>query len=287
MWASSFAPIQISLRAGHGPHGETKGVSPDCFQVRHLIWLVSVVCWFFFLILDQKSGINILVGTSAGTGARFSKVPKTLRVRKAICETANRLFCKGDLLTCFQGNKKKNDCEVWRLKSNPFLRYKRNCDTRKWPLKFRDFRETAPSPKSLTSFPGPPSSPRRQSPGKEVTWSRVDHFHKWRLPLHSLVFMLIRPTTLFLKRIFFWYLLFVARLEVLLALKQKNILFGRHYERGLLKWLRRRYLLPVTSAYDKIFWSSQIKKRNFRPCFTSLDRKHRGGVGGGGGGGGG
>ena len=31
-------------------------------------------------------------------GARFSKVPKTFRARKAICEPANRLFRKADLL---------------------------------------------------------------------------------------------------------------------------------------------------------------------------------------------
>ena len=30
------------------------------------------------------------------------------------------------------------------LKSTPFLRYKGNCDTRKWPVKSRDFRETGP-----------------------------------------------------------------------------------------------------------------------------------------------
>ena len=63
-------------------------------------------------------------------------VPKTFRARKAICEIANRLFWKAGLLTCFQGNKKKNNCEVWRIKSSPFLRYKGNCDTRKWPVKF-------------------------------------------------------------------------------------------------------------------------------------------------------
>ena len=45
-------------------------------------------------------------------GARFSKVPKTFRAQKAIFETANRLLWKGDLLTCFQGNRKKNNCEV-------------------------------------------------------------------------------------------------------------------------------------------------------------------------------
>ena len=34
-----------------------------------------------------------------GPWARFSKVPKTFRARKAICETVNRLFWKADLLT--------------------------------------------------------------------------------------------------------------------------------------------------------------------------------------------
>ena len=51
------------------------------------------------------------------------------------------LFWKADLLTWFQRN-----CEVCRLKSSPFLRYKGNCDTRKRPVKFRDFRETGPCP---------------------------------------------------------------------------------------------------------------------------------------------
>ena len=46
--------------------------------------------------------------------------------------------------TCFHGNKKKNNCEVWRLKSSPFLKYKGNRETRKWLVKFRDFRETGP-----------------------------------------------------------------------------------------------------------------------------------------------
>ena len=45
-------------------------------------------------------------------GARLSKVPITFRARKAICETANRLFWKAGLLTCFKGNKKKNYREV-------------------------------------------------------------------------------------------------------------------------------------------------------------------------------
>ena len=31
----------------------------------------------------------------------------------------------------------------------------------------------------------------------------IDHFHKWRPLLHSFVFMLITPTALVLKQIFF------------------------------------------------------------------------------------
>ena len=53
-------------------------------------------------------------------GARFWKVPKTFRARKAICETVNLLFRKADVLTWFQGNKKQNGCEVWRLLPSPF-----------------------------------------------------------------------------------------------------------------------------------------------------------------------
>ena len=54
--------------------------------------------------------------------------------------------------SCFQGNKKQNDCEVWRLKSSPFLRYRGNLHTRKWPVKFLDFRETGPCCKIHSMF---------------------------------------------------------------------------------------------------------------------------------------
>ena len=69
--------------------------------------------------LDREGTVTLAKGTKIfGTlkkrapGARFSKVPKTFRARKAICEIANRLFWRAGLLTCFQGNKKKNNCEV-------------------------------------------------------------------------------------------------------------------------------------------------------------------------------
>ena len=38
--------------------------------------------------------------------------PVSRKSRKLLFEIANRLFQKADLLTCFQGNKKKNSCEV-------------------------------------------------------------------------------------------------------------------------------------------------------------------------------
>ena len=85
----------------------------------------------------------------------FCECPENiLGRRKAICEIANRLFWKADHLTCFQSNKKKDNCEVWRIKCPPFLRYKGNCDTRTLPVKFRDFRKTAPwIEEKVTSFP--------------------------------------------------------------------------------------------------------------------------------------
>ena len=38
---------------------------------------------------------------------------------------------------------------------------------------------------------------------RDSTCFAIDHFHKWRPTLHSFVFMLIRPTALVLKQIFF------------------------------------------------------------------------------------
>ena len=77
-------------------------------------------------------------------GARFSKVPRTFRVRKASCQTAIRLFWKADLFTCFNYKKNQGDCEVWRPRTSALRRYKRNCGTRNRPEKFRDFWETGP-----------------------------------------------------------------------------------------------------------------------------------------------
>ena len=39
------------------------------------------------------------------TGARFSKVMKTLRARKVIRKTPTRSFCEAGLSTCCKGNK--------------------------------------------------------------------------------------------------------------------------------------------------------------------------------------
>ena len=77
-------------------------------------------------------------------GARFSKVPRTFRARKAIRKTTTRLFCKAGLFICCKGNKNKSNCKVSCLETPSFLRYKENYVTRNTPEKFRDFRETGP-----------------------------------------------------------------------------------------------------------------------------------------------
>ena len=77
-------------------------------------------------------------------GARFSKVPRTFRARKAIRKTTTCSFCKAGLLICCKGNKNKNNCKVSCLETPSFWRYKENYVTRNTPEKFRDFRETGP-----------------------------------------------------------------------------------------------------------------------------------------------
>ena len=49
----------------------------------------------------------------------------------------------------------------------------------------------------------------------------IDHFHKWQPPLHSVAFMLIRPTALILKQIFFLKFV-VARIERLISIKTEE-----------------------------------------------------------------
>ena len=53
-------------------------------------------------------------------GARFSKVPKTFRARKAIRKTTTCLLCKAGLFICCKGNKNKNNCKVSCLETPSF-----------------------------------------------------------------------------------------------------------------------------------------------------------------------
>ena len=74
-----------------------------------------------------------------GPGARFSKVPRTLR---AIRKSTTCLFCKAGLFRRCKGN--KNNCKVSCLEKPSFWRYKENHAIWNAPVKFRDFRETKP-----------------------------------------------------------------------------------------------------------------------------------------------
>ena len=81
---------------------------------------------------------------SSGPWARFSKVPRTFRARKAIRKSTSCLFCKTGLFVCCKGSKNKNNCKVLCLETLPFWRYKENYVTWNTPEKFRDLRETGP-----------------------------------------------------------------------------------------------------------------------------------------------
>ena len=66
------------------------------------------------VILQMAFRARKVLGTfeKRAPGARFSKVPTTLRVRKAIRKTMTCLFCKAGLLICCKGNKNNNNCKV-------------------------------------------------------------------------------------------------------------------------------------------------------------------------------
>ena len=77
-------------------------------------------------------------------GARFSKVPKTLRARKEIRKSPTGLFCEPGLFISSKGNKNYYNCKVSCLQTPSFWRLKDNYVTRNAPEKFRDFWEAGP-----------------------------------------------------------------------------------------------------------------------------------------------
>ena len=72
-------------------------------------------------IVDPEIGLKSF-GTfeKRAPGARFSKVPNTFRIRKAIRKTPTRVFCKAGRLICCKGNKNQNSCKVSRLETPSF-----------------------------------------------------------------------------------------------------------------------------------------------------------------------
>ena len=103
--------------------------------------------------VDVKYEHSLLKAMLLTPGARFSKVPRTFRARKAIRNSTTCLFCKAGLFICCKGNKNKNNFEVSFLETPLFWGYKENCVTWNTPEKFRDFRETFQTLFELAVFP--------------------------------------------------------------------------------------------------------------------------------------
>ena len=70
-----------------------------CLLSSELLWIIII---YGFITNSQK-----------WPGARFSKVPKTFRTRKAIRKTSPRLFCEAGLFICCKGNKSLNNCKKY------------------------------------------------------------------------------------------------------------------------------------------------------------------------------
>ena len=52
---------------------------------------------------QPKQRFTCICGGTLNPGARFSKVPRTFRIRKAIRKTPTRLFCKAGPFICLKG----------------------------------------------------------------------------------------------------------------------------------------------------------------------------------------
>ena len=106
-------------------------------------------------------------------GARFSKVPKTFRARKAIRKTPTRLFCEVALFICCKGNKNLNNCKVSCLEMPLLWKHKENYVTRKVPEKFLDFREPSSRAGRYPWQPRQRDHPCKQLPTGTVTLNQV------------------------------------------------------------------------------------------------------------------
>ena len=88
-------------------------------------------------------------------GGRFSKYPGTYRARKAILGIMIRLPWKAALLICFRYNERENNCQVSKLETCSYWRYKGIYVTRKVSGRSRNgprVRSDHPQSPSLPSF---------------------------------------------------------------------------------------------------------------------------------------
>ena len=82
--------------------------------------------------------------SSTFPGARFSKVPRTFRARKAIRKITTCLFCKTGLFICCKGNKNKNNFKFRASRRHRFEDTKRNMSPEIRPKSFGTFEKQAP-----------------------------------------------------------------------------------------------------------------------------------------------
>ena len=81
-------------------------------------------------------------------GARFSKVTRTFRARKAIRKTTTYLFCKAGPLICCKGNKNKITAKFRASRRLRFEDTKRIMSPEIRPKSFGTFEKQAPGPVS-------------------------------------------------------------------------------------------------------------------------------------------
>ena len=84
----------------------------------------------------------------------------------------------------------------------------------------------------------------------------IDRLHKWRPKKYSLVFVLIRSTSLFRKEHFFCILSVPKRLVSLISIKRKENFFGRHLCNRSMRCFFFTWVIIQTLTYS--LWPAKV-----------------------------
>ena len=87
----------------------------------------------------------------------------------------------------------------------------------------------------------------------------IDRLHKWRPKKYYFVFVLIRPTSLLLRELFFCILPVPKRLVSLVSIKRKEYFFGRHLCNRSMRCFSFTWVIPgIIHTFTYSLWPLKV-----------------------------